>query len=647
MATSLPTQEGDMVNSTLDAPLATPGTSFSADPTQRPRACMQPVRFAPAIWVNKALEQGLFPTPRSFTVASAIARAVDADGRWCFKYLTTLADSSGRLLSKRTIQRGVEDLVRAKIVRKLDERQVRVFFWRKLAAGWRTAEHMPCVLELCIPARDFPGPALEQINHVRRELGEEPLDETTRPRLYPAPTKKRCAPAKETPEPGPGQGAGTSAPMGTESNNPTPESEESGQLDQGVWSKCPPDLSPTDSSSTGAGTSVRGTSTTGRRAHTLIARIPNALLNNPANDRDLLGRAVEALAEYGMDEQQLTALLSGAEQLRKPFPGLMNRLSSPQRALAFLSGQLGLGLNRPQGPATGPARPVHEDTDFVLDSQGRAARTCPDHPGVRNTPGDPCSVCARPCRTSPDQPPPEPAPPAKGRTDEAGPQTPAPDPEPDCEADPELARRMRQSLKQAGKAEPAGPMALQTPPRHPPARQATIDALRQDLGRIQDATRPDANRTPTSTTPSPPPPSRPRYRTPEPGTDPARTGRTLPAPAPTGAHPRPQQALTSTPTAQTAAPTLPGPRPEPPGSTRTATPVATRAAAVTAARPLVAALALPPPASAPELNSVPPAPRAPSAGTRAGGTAEAPRAPGRAGGTREWAEHLRPPGPER
>lgn len=192
------------------------------------------------------------------------------------------------------------------------------------------------------------------------------------------------------------------------------------------------------------------------------------------------------------------------QSVHQTFPQLMSRLSSPQRALAFLSGQLGLGLNRPQGPATGPARPEHEDTDFVLDSQGRAARTCPDHPGVRNTPGDPCSVCARPCRTSPDQPPPEPAPPARSRTDEAGPQTPAPDPEPDCEADPELARRMRQSLKQAGKAEPAGPMALQTSPRHPPARQATIDALRQDLSRIRDATRPDANRTPTSTTPSRP-----------------------------------------------------------------------------------------------------------------------------------------------
>ena len=162
---------------------------------------MRPVRFAPAIWVNKALAQGLFPTARSFTVASALARAVDADGRWCFKHLSTLADSSGRTLSKRTIQRGIEDLIRVKIVRKLDERQTQTFFWSTIASGWRSAEHMPCVLELCIPARDFPDGQLEQINRVRRELGEEPLEETTRPRLYPAPKKERCAPAKKAPAP--------------------------------------------------------------------------------------------------------------------------------------------------------------------------------------------------------------------------------------------------------------------------------------------------------------------------------------------------------------------------------------------------------------------------------------------------------------
>lgn len=563
---------------------------------------MHLVRFTPAIWVNKALAQGLFPTSRSFAVASAIARAVDADGRWCFKHLITLASSSGRVLSKRTVQRGIEDLIRAKIVRKLDDRQTQTFFWHKLTTGWHTEEHMPCVLELCIPARDIPGPALERINQVRRELGEEPLDETTRPRLYPAPEKKRRAPAKKTPDPGPGQDTGTPTPPTTESNIPTPESKRGGQLDQTPWSSWPPDLFPTDFFSTGAGTSVRGTSTTGRRAHALIARIPTALLNNPASDRDLLSRAVQALAEHGMGEQQLTALLSGAEHLRKPFPGLMSRLSSPQRALAFLDGQLGGGLNRPLGPAMGPlppppAWPEHEEADFVLDGQGRAARTCPDHPGVRNTPGGTCRVCARPCRTSPDQPPPEPAPPARARTEEAGPQDqePCPQTEPAPEPDPELTERMRQSLEQAGRTGRAESKGPQAPPRNPPARQATIDALRHRLSRTPGPQRPKAGRKPTRaasplSTPARPPagPDTAKPEIPLP-----RTGEPLPTTAPTHA----QEPSMSTRTSPAATPHPLGPPPEPTGTTGPATPAATRAATVAAASLLATALA-PPPASA-------------------------------------------------
>lgn len=40
---------------------------------------------------------------------------------------------------------------------------------------------------------------------------------------------------------------------------------------------------------------------------------------------------------------------------------------------------------------------------FTLDSQGTAARTCPDHPAIRNVPGAPCRVCGRLCRTEPGE----------------------------------------------------------------------------------------------------------------------------------------------------------------------------------------------------------------------------------------------------
>src|SRR5690625_1918533 len=167
---------------------------------------------------------------------------------------------------------------------------------------------MPCVLELCIPARDFPQAQLEQINQVRRELGEELLDETTRPRLYPAPRKERRPRPKQAPAPGSNradQDTATPTPDIAESSDSTTESFESGHCDTTPWTKCPPDPSSNDLSSPGADTSVRGTCTTGRRAHALIARIPDALLNNPAGDRNLLSRAVEALAGHGLDEQQL------------------------------------------------------------------------------------------------------------------------------------------------------------------------------------------------------------------------------------------------------------------------------------------------------------------------------------------------------
>lgn len=598
------------MNLTLDVPAATPGTGFSAGPTQRPRKCMSGIGFVKAIWLDEARAQGLFPTPRSYLVASAIAKICDADGRWCFMHLQTLARASGTGMSKRTVQRALEELIEAKIVRKLDAQQNRVFFWRRLSSQWHWAAHMPCVLELCIPARDFPQAQLEQINQVRRELGEELLDETTRPRLYPAPRKERRPRPKQAPAPGSNradQDTATPTPDIAESSYSTTESSEGGHCDITPWTKCPPDPSSNDLSSPGADTSVRGTCTTGRRAHALIARIPDALLNNPAGDRDLLSRAVEALAGHGLDEQQLTALLSGADQLRKPFPGLMSRLSSPQRALTFLAGRLGRGTD-PAWPATGPPPPAwpeypeYEDAGFVLDGQGRAARTCPDHPGVRNTPGGTCRVCARPCRTEPDQPPPEPAPPAGARTEETTPQAAEPDPEPDCEADPELARLMLQSLDQAGKAKTGEPAGTEAPLRHPPARQATIDDLRRRLSRDQGPQRPEPT---TATSPPPVPPPRPPHssNTPAPGTEPDPTGMPLPGPAPagtrTGHDPRPHTSPQepSMNTHPTGAPHVRAPRHEPAGNTRPAAPTAAQTATVAAAALL--ALPLAPAAPAP------------------------------------------------
>ncbi|WP_370012398.1 hypothetical protein UIS43_03085 [Nocardiopsis sp. LDBS0036] len=149
---------------------------------------MHGIGFIPDIWVNEAREAGLFPTSRAFIAATVIARAADLDGRWCFLCLDTLVSRSGHLLSLSVAKRAIADLVAVGLVRKLDPGQTRAFFAGDIKERTRSHDRLPIVLELLIPAEDFPEPVREEINAVRAALGEEPLDETTRPRIRKAAT---------------------------------------------------------------------------------------------------------------------------------------------------------------------------------------------------------------------------------------------------------------------------------------------------------------------------------------------------------------------------------------------------------------------------------------------------------------------------
>ncbi|WP_245832790.1 hypothetical protein [Nocardiopsis flavescens] len=84
---------------------------------------MNGIGFLPLLWVNSALEAGLFPTTRAHTVASAIAEAADRDGRWCYLYLDTLTRRCGGTLSRSTAKRALRDLLHHRLVRKLPRTQ--------------------------------------------------------------------------------------------------------------------------------------------------------------------------------------------------------------------------------------------------------------------------------------------------------------------------------------------------------------------------------------------------------------------------------------------------------------------------------------------------------------------------------------------
>ncbi|GAB3716800.1 hypothetical protein GCM10027590_14350 [Nocardiopsis nanhaiensis] len=375
------------MESTLTHPCSTsetPNPAGFSPPRKRPRGALKGIGFILAIWVQQIFSKGLLPTQRSVSALMAIANVVDVDGRWCFFFLENLAKRSGGTLSVSSLKRAIDDLTDAGIVRKLTRSETIAFFAEDLKPG-RSTYQLPCVLELLVPAEDYPELALSEINACRAQLGEEPLTTHNRPSLS---RRSTLAQVELTPS----------------SDRPT-------------------DCSPSDCSGEGVAGSVRGTSTTGKQTRKktriglfgIIDRIPNKLLSAPRADRERLALAVEKLLRQGLGEADVRVLLSGLERLWRPFPALMKRLCDMRAARRYLDGTLGRGIHGARLPTPpwsdwGEDDPFTQSKQFLVDSRGKASGTCPEHPTVRNIPGDTCAICGRLCRSVPDELMHEPAP---------------------------------------------------------------------------------------------------------------------------------------------------------------------------------------------------------------------------------------------
>ncbi|WP_152486359.1 hypothetical protein [Nocardiopsis lucentensis] len=383
-----------------ETPIPAAPSACASGPRKRGKGVMSEVRFVPLFWVAQAINDGLLPNSRACLVALAIAGAVDPDGRWCFLHRDTVIQRCGSHVSTSTVSRALHDLEEAGVIRRLPRHRVRDFFAKDVEARIRAADRLPDVVELMIPASAFPERALEKINEVRARLGEEPLDTNTRPHPTAGTTGHFEPPTRHIDAPDP-------------SDRPT-------------------DLSVTDSFLSDSSPSVRAREPQGETVAAKaadhptapqLARIPDAVLRDPRADRIALERAACRVLDEGLTPGELTTVLGDATSARRPFPALMRRLRSPEDARAYLDGRLGQGIDRrqpppPPAPAIPGPRPDTEvsqppparDPDpsahpsaFVLDRFGRAARTCPDHPGIRNAPGGTCRACDRPCRTVPDE----------------------------------------------------------------------------------------------------------------------------------------------------------------------------------------------------------------------------------------------------
>ena len=419
------------MESTLTYPSSTsetPNPSGFSPPRKRPQGALKGIGFILPVWVVRIFSQGRLPTLRSLAALTAIANAVDADGRWCFFFLENLVQRSSGTLSVSSLKRAIDDLAEAGIVRKLTRSAVIEFFAEDIKRG-RSPYRLPCVLELLVPAEDYSELVLEEINACRAQLGEEPLTAHNRP-----PLTRRPTPAQTEPTPS--------------SNRLT-------------------DCFPGDLSDTELDGSVRGTSSTGEQTQQeprnglfgIIDRIPNKCLADPVADRERLAQAVDKLLRQGLSEADVRALLSGLERLRRPFPALMRRLRDMGAASDYLNGSLGRGLHgsnllTPSWPVPGEdGDPFARPEQFPVDSQGRASGTCPEHLTVRNVPGGNCAICGRRCRSVPGELMHEPEPGDAGLPDDA-PTLRAADlsPEEEVVLDPELLGRMDGSLSGAGRA---------------------------------------------------------------------------------------------------------------------------------------------------------------------------------------------------
>ena len=421
--------------SSLSSAAETPNPAKFSAPRKRPRGAFKGVGFILAIWVQRMHRAGLLPTLRSLSALMAIADAVDADGRWCFFLLENLAGRSGGTLSVSSLKRAIDDLADAGVVRKLTRSETLDFFAGDINRG-RSVYQLPCVLELLVPAEDYPEPVLAEIKACRAELGEESLTAHNRPPLTRRETRAHIEPAPS-------------------SDRPT-------------------DGFPQDSSENEAPGSVRGSVSTGEEARQklrsgpfgIIDRIPDAFLSDPVADRERLGLAVATLLRQGLSAGVVRTLFSGVERLGRPFPALMHRLRSLRDARAFLDGALGRGIYPPGSAVPSWPVPVGEDAfaqpeQFLLDSQGRVGGTCPVHDSVRNVPGGTCVLCGRVCRSVPGEIMHEP----NRRAPDAGEPSAHPEPtavqgaphvqeDPDAPSeglDPELLERMAASLDGAGR----------------------------------------------------------------------------------------------------------------------------------------------------------------------------------------------------
>ena len=454
----------------------TAGPPEFSGPRKRPLGAMDGIGFVVPLWIGHARRSGLFPTLRSHLLFSVLAEAADVDGRWCYLFQSTVAARSGGLLSESTILRALQDLKDARLLRVLGREETRAFFAVDLASGARHADRLPLVIDLLIPAGAYPAQVRAEINHARARLGEDLLDEASRP--YPT--------------------------VGTTRQPDTREASERRT-----------DLSPKNHSHHRAAASVRGRVTTGRgeyprtTAHPAIpenstaappppaplprlparlaAAVPTHRLARPDHDRHALADAAQALLDQGLSQHDVRALFTGTDALDRPFPALMRRLRTPRDARAFLTGHLGrttvIGPDSKDLDADGPAPgaapapvptpdPFSHRPTFEVDHLGTATRTCPRHPGVRNTPGAACRVCGEPCRAVPGELLHPPAPNDSG---------PAP------------WERILDSYARAPRPRREDSAA----PAHPPGRQRIITRLRQQLT-ASPATPPDSRARPAS-----------------------------------------------------------------------------------------------------------------------------------------------------
>ncbi|MFF1673165.1 hypothetical protein ACFVWN_25830 [Nocardiopsis flavescens] len=432
---------------------------------------MNGIGFLPLLWVNSALEAGLFPTTRAHTVASAIAEAADRDGRWCYLYLDTLTRRCGGTLSRSTAKRALRDLLHHHLVRKLPRTHLRTFFAQDLATGRRRADNLPDVLELLIPASAFTHhhPAvLEEINHARAQLGEEPLTPHNRPDLPALRTPRRTRPTRTT------EAMGTTGVQGDPSRGVTLNPREGSQrpTDPSPAHPHPNDPPPhplRTRATTGAAvprprteaapaaTRTPEHAPAPRQAPDATPPTPPAPVRPPARTLlpepptsqpplprprsapdtsppappsprtapawayDLLARIPDAALHHPhRDRTHLATRLHDLARQGVPRTALAHALTGWEhttRPYAALNARLTTPdtlhtwnththHHTPHKPAPDPRPTPDHPAAFTLDTHGKATHTCPHHPTLRNTPGGTCTICGHPCRTHPDHTPP-------------------------------------------------------------------------------------------------------------------------------------------------------------------------------------------------------------------------------------------------